>query len=87
MYLLTAIRRLLDFEELKIIIDEILGKLSELEESKEDQARILVILELIDSETDGSFKKVIRGRLKRLVKKHPQVFKELFPKKRKGFRE
>jgi len=87
LYLLTAIRRLLDFEELKIIINEILGKLSELEESKEDQARILVILELIDSETDGSFKKVIRGRLKRLVKKHPHVFKELFPQKRKGFRE
>jgi len=87
LYLLTAIRRLLNSEELKKPIDEILDKLSELEESKEDQARILVILELIDSEADGSFKKVIQSRLKKLVKKYPHVFKELFPQKRKGFRE
>ena len=78
-----SIRRFLNPSEIKENIDGILDKLVDL--SKKEQARILLLMMLIE-EQDKETRKLISRKLNRLQKRSPQAFKALLPAKRKGFR-
>ena len=81
--LIGTIRRFLSIDEVEAYINEVLERLSKLE-SPEKQARILLLMELIEEEK--SMMKLIKRQTNRLQKRAPQVFKALLPAKRKGFR-
>ena len=81
--LFWSIYRFLKPEEVKENIDVLLDALSGLPDTKE-QARILLLMTLI--EEDKETRKLIERKVRKLVKKSPEVFKALLPAKRKGFR-
>ena len=81
--LFWSIYRFLKPEEVKENIDVLLDALSGLPDTKE-QARILLLMTLI--EQDKETRKLIKRKVRKLVKKSPEVFKALLPAKRKGFR-
>ena len=82
--LLGAIRRFLPLNEVKKHINDMLGGLSSPSLLESEQARILLLMALI--EEDKEIMKLIRRQTRRLHKKSPEVFRALLPAKRKGFR-
>lgn len=81
--LIGTIRRFLSRNEVEAYINDVLQELSKLE-SPENQARILLLMELI--EEDKAIIKLIKRQSNRLQKRAPHIFKALLPAKRKGFR-
>lgn len=85
--LLSAIQRFLspkDLRETSNGIMEIASKSAVLD--TKEQARLLLLLLLIIQRRDVASVKTIKRKLDRLMKKHRQLFRELLPPRRKGFR-
>jgi len=84
--LLWAIQRFLTPSELRGAINKSLEMLSKVPSlSAEEQARSLLFLTIIERK-DKTIVKMIKRKLDKLKKRHPETFRELLPHRKKGFR-
>lgn len=82
--LLWSHARFLTLEEIQDMINNILEVLAEIP-NPEEEAKILMLLISIEKKNEA-LTKAIEKKIKKLVTKHPGIFKKLFPRRRKGFR-
>lgn len=86
MFVIWACRGILNPDELKKIIQQFLYALNKIPNlPTEDKIKSYLILSVIKKE-DKAFMKMIKRRLNRLKKIYQNIFKELLPQRKKGFR-
>ena len=81
--LLWSIRRFLNPDDVRKIIEQIMKPLNTLIDS--EQARLVLLLSMIE-EDDKEIQRLIGRHIRKIIKRSPHVFKALLPLKRKGFR-
>lgn len=82
--LLWATQRLLDQNELRAMIDQVLESLSKVDDL-EEQAKTFLLLRIIEHR-DEAIRKMIKRKLDKLQRRRPDVFRSLLPPGQKGFR-
>lgn len=84
--LLWSLQRFLNPQENRDLINKTLETLSKIPTlSPEDEAVAFIFLNIIEKK-DEALAQILKRKLNRLSRKYPQVFKELLPLARKGFR-
>ena len=81
--LFLSTRRFFRPEESEYYIENILENLASLPDDKE-QGRLLLLMEVLEEDKDR--KKLLHRRVRKLIRKSPEIFKALLPAKKKGFR-
>ncbi len=84
--LLWAIQRFLNPTEVRETIIKFLENVSKIPDlSVEEQTRVFLVLEIIAKQNKAIIK-TIKRKLDKLAARYPEVFRELVPHKKKGFR-